>query len=324
MKLVIRTEASNTIGLGHFMRCFALAEAAREQGVAVTFIVNADAPVTERAQAIGARLVTAPSPGSDAGVMAAEIAPEDWVIVDTYAADTDYLTHLSARARLAVIDDLDVLNRFDCHVLINPAPAAPRESYAAKSKAKLLLGPDYALVRGEFRRPVATGDVITLTFGGSDPTGLTETVAECLHAALPGVTIRAIAGPANRHIPELQALAQRLDRLDLIVSPPSMTDALAGSALVVTAAGGSVNELAAVGVPAVAMVVYDNQASWLDACPFPAIDARKGPPEGFAAEVAALMADPVRRQAIAAAAHRIVDGQGVFRILDALRAIKLP
>jgi len=320
MKLVIRTEASNTIGLGHFMRCFALAEAAREQGIDVTFIVNADAPVTERAEAIGARVVAAPPLGADAKVMDAEVCADDWVIVDTYAADADYLTHLSARTKMAVIDDLDVLDRFDCHVLINPTPAAPRESYAAKSRAKLLLGPDYALVRGEFRHPVATGEVITLTFGGSDPTGLTETVAERLHAALPGVTIRAVAGPANRHITELRALAQRLDRLDLVVSPPSMAEALSGSALVVTAAGGSINELAALGLPALAMIVYDNQAAWLDACPFPAIDARKGIPADFTTQVAALVADPGRRQAIAMAAHRIVDGQGVFRIIDVLRA----
>jgi UDP-2,4-diacetamido-2,4,6-trideoxy-beta-L-altropyranose hydrolase len=319
MKLVIRTEASNTIGLGHFMRCFALAEAAREQGLAVTFIVNADAPGLERAAAIGARLVMAPPPGQDAEVMDAQVAADDWVIVDTYAADAEYLTKLSAQTRVAVIDDLDALERFDCQVLINPTPAAPKESYAAKSSAKLLLGPDYALVRSEFRQSIVTGDAVTLTFGGSDPTGLTETVAEQLHVALPGVTIRAIAGPANRHIPELQALARRLDRLDLIVNPPSMVEALSGSALVVAAAGGSVNELAALGVPALALVVYDNQATWLDACPFPVVDARKGIPEDLAAGIAALMADSARRRAIAETAHGIVDGQGVFRILEHLR-----
>lgn len=321
MKLVIRTEASTLIGLGHFMRCFALAEAAREQSLAVTFVVNADAPVMDRAHAIGARVVTAPSLGDDAAVMDAEIAPDDWVIVDTYAADASYLTALSARARLAVIDDLDVLERFDCRVLINPTPAAPRDSYSAKSKGKLLLGPDYALVRDEFRRPVATGDhCVTLTFGGSDPTGLTGAVAEQLHTTLPGTAIRAIAGPANRHVADLRALETRLERLQLIVDTPSMADALADSALVVTAAGGSVNELAALGLPALAVVVYGNQATWLYACPFPAIDARAGIPKAFAADVAALMADGDRRAAIAQAAHQIVDGQGVFRILDTLRA----
>jgi UDP-2,4-diacetamido-2,4,6-trideoxy-beta-L-altropyranose hydrolase len=319
MKLVIRTEASNTIGLGHFMRCFALAEAAREQGVAVTFVVNADAPVLERATAIGARVVAAPSLGQDAEVMDAQVAADDWVIVDSYAADAVYLTRLSARAKVAVVDDLDGLERFDCRVLINPTPAAPRDSYAAKSGAKLLLGPDYALVRSEFRRAIATGNVITLTFGGSDPTGLTQAVAEQLHAALPGVAIRAIAGPANRHIGELQVLARRFDRLDLIVNPPSMVEALSDSGLVVTAAGGSVNELAALGVPAVALVVYDNQAAWLDACPFPAIDARAGIPADFPNLITALMDDPARRRTIARTAHGVVDGQGVFRILDALR-----
>ncbi|MBW8734478.1 MAG: UDP-2,4-diacetamido-2,4,6-trideoxy-beta-L-altropyranose hydrolase [Asticcacaulis sp.] len=320
MKLVIRTEASTTMGLGHFMRCFALAEAAREQGLAVTFVVNADAPVA-RALAIGARVVTAPSPGQDFDVLGAEVGPDDWLVIDTYAAAADYLTALSKRCRVAVIDDLNALDRFDCRVLINPTPSAPKDSYAAKSPAQLLLGPDYALVRGEFRRaaPPAGEQCITLTFGGSDPTGLTAVVARQLHTALPEVVIRAIAGPANRHIAQLQALTGRLDRLQVLLDPPSMADALSGSTLVVTAAGGSINEIASLGLPALAMVVYDNQMAWLDACPFPAIDARAGIPATFAADVAALLTDAARRQSIAAAAHRVVDGQGVFRILDVLR-----
>lgn len=321
MKLVIRTEASTTIGLGHFMRCFALAEAACEQGLAVTFVVNADAPVAARARAIGARVVTAPSPGQDFDVLDTEVGPDDWLIVDSYEATEDYLTALSKRSRVAVIDDLNVLDRFDCNVLINPTPSAPKDSYAAKSRARLLLGPDYALVRGEFRHAAAVGDhCVTLTFGGSDPTGLTAIIAQQLHAALPDATIRAIAGPANRHIAELLALSQRLERMQLLIDPPSMAEALSNSGLVVTAAGGSVNEIASMGLPAVALVVYDNQIAWLDACPFPAIDARAGIPVGFAAEVAVLMADPLCRDAIAQAAHKIVDGQGVFRILDVLCA----
>ncbi|MGN6208071.1 UDP-2,4-diacetamido-2,4,6-trideoxy-beta-L-altropyranose hydrolase [Asticcacaulis sp.] len=327
MRLFIRTEASSQIGMGHFMRCFAIAQEARAQGIEVTFLLNElGAAVSARLVQIGAKGVAIDGAlGSTADFMArgaVGLMGEDWVLIDSYAASEDYISLQRKAARVAVIDDLNALEQFDCDLLINPAQAARPVEYERKTKARLLLGPDYALIRREFLEAgSAGGAAITVMFGGSDPTQLTARCAEAVHAALLDIDIRLIAGPANQHTDDLVRLAQNREHIQVFASPESVADVLAGSALVITAAGGSVGEVAAMGLPALVLVVYDNQAAALKACPFPVIDARAGLPDDLGARVKTLMDDPAARADIARKGHAVVDGLGPKRIVEALRRV---
>jgi UDP-2,4-diacetamido-2,4,6-trideoxy-beta-L-altropyranose hydrolase len=321
MRLFIRTEASSAIGMGHVMRCFAIAEEARLQGLPVTFLLNALDDVRERLEAIGADGVILPPLGSGEDLVALSelgLTQRDGLVVDSYAADEAYIAALSLMTRVCVIDDLNLLPAFDCELIVNAAEAAQQMDYARKTRAKLLLGADYALIRQEFRtvKPRA-GEVVTLMFGGSDPQNLSAQAARLILAQ--GLRVRIIAGPANRHIAALQAMAD--DRLEVVVAPPSVAEALADSKLVVTAAGGSVGEVAAMGLPALVLVVYDNQAAALSACPYPVIDARQGLPDDLGARVKALLADPAALRANAERAHTLVDGLGARRIIEAMRHV---
>jgi UDP-2,4-diacetamido-2,4,6-trideoxy-beta-L-altropyranose hydrolase len=323
-RLFIRTEASPRIGLGHFMRCFAIAEEARGRGVDVTFLLNAlSPPVIDRLEAIGASGIGIDGPlGAAADFMALgsqNLTRTDWLLIDSYAATADYIALQKNAARVAVIDDLNALERFYCDLIINPAQAARVVDYERKTQAKLLLGADYALIRREFRAnrlASVRGNAIAVMFGGSDPNRLTGGCAGQIMAALPEATIDVIAGPAHVHTDELHVLAEANPNMRLHVDPPSVAQVLAQSDLVITAAGGSVGEVAAMGLPALVLVVYDNQAAALKACPFPVIDARKGLPADLGAQVKALMDDPVRRTYIAASAHAVVDGHGPRRIVE--------
>jgi len=329
MRLFIRTEASSQIGMGHFMRCFAIAEDARAQGIEVTFLLNelGDAVSSRLGQigATGIAIAGALGGGGDFMAMnALRLSRDDWMLIDSYAATEDYIALQKNTARVAVIDDLNALERFDCDLLINPAQAARAADYERKTRARLLLGANYALIRKEFldgTTTVAQKAAVTIMFGGSDPSQLTGRCAELLHAALPGVELRLIAGPANRHTARLAELARNREHIRLFNVPERVADVLAGSALVITAAGGSVGEVAALGLPALVLVVYDNQAAALRACPFPVIDARGGLPEDLGARVKALMDDPEQRAGIARKAHAIVDGLGPKRIVEAMRHV---
>ena len=323
MTLYIRTQASSHIGMGHFMRCFAIAEAARARGMTVTFLLDVvDEAATSRLAEIGAlgramRTAVA-GPGDLEGV---EFRPDDWLVIDSYAATADYIAGLKGRVRTAVIDDLNALPAYDCDLVINPAMAAPCMGYAAKASGRLLLGAAYALIRREFTRaypPPAEGRSVAVMFGGADPGELTGRCTAMLHDSLPGAEIRVIAGPANIHVAALAALEKRLQNMRLYRSPPNLGEVLAGSELVITAAGGSVGEVAALGLPAQVLVVYDNQVAALEACPFPVIDCRQGLPGDLGARVATLLDDAGKRAAIAAAAQRLVDGKGTARIIEAM------
>ena len=326
MRLFIRTEASTAIGMGHFMRCFAIAEEARAQGWEVTFLLNEirDA-VAARIESIGAhgREVAGPLgyEGDFAILHELGVARPDWILVDSYQATEAFIHVLSNAAHVAVMDDLCLLDTYDGDLIINAAEAALAMPYARKSRAKCLLGAAYAQIRREFRHPampLVGGPSVTIMFGGSDPRNLTGQCADILHDVLPGVSIKVIAGPANVHGDALAALAQAKERLHLFLAPDSVARVLAGSDLVVTAAGGSVGEVAAMGLPALVLVVVDNQAAALTACPYPVLDARAGLPEALGLDVTVLMADDELRRALAANAHAVVDGLGAQRIVEAM------
>ncbi len=247
---------------------------------------------------------------------------QDWLVIDSYQATEEYIRSQSRAARVLVVDDLCALAAYDCDMIVNPAMAASEMLYDRKSTAKVLLGADYALIRAEFRTAgiaVRSGSRLSIMFGGSDPTGLTGRCAEILHEAVPVSQIRLIVGPANVYTDGLMTLAQKLERLEVCVSPESVAQALSGSDLVITAAGGTVGEVASMGLPALVLVVYDNQAAALRGCPYPVIDSRGGLPADLGGRIRALMADPAERQRLAETAHRSVDGKGSQRILEAMK-----
>ena len=323
-RLFIRTEASAQIGMGHFMRCFAVAEHARRRGIDVIFLTSEEIPaIDHRAAAIGAAVQVIRAPlGQDADAIAVcGMDAEDWLMVDSYKATSTYYSQLHALARLTVVDDLNAFDSYDCDLLINAADAAFDMGYGGKTRAGLLLGADYAMIRNEFltqRLPDRSDPTIVVMFGGSDPGGLTVVVAERLHHAFPDTEIRIVAGPANAHIGLLRDTARDLPNVRLFVDPASVADVLAGARLVITAAGGSVGEVAAMALPALVLVVYDNQVAALHACPFPVIDVRKGLPDALEQVIAGLLDDKQGLKDIATQGHAIVDGKGAQRIVEAM------
>ena len=322
-RLLVRTEASNAVGMGHFMRCFAIAEEARGRGIEVRFLLSVMSdPVVDRCRRIGATArATGTLPGEDAAIVANLLSPDDWLLIDSYAATADYVSTLHKASRVAVIDDLAALDHYDCDLIVNAAQSASQSTYRTRTQAKLLLGAPYALIRREFRNFPASPAIapsVGVMFGGSDPRRLTGGCATMLRAALPGVTLKIIAGPAHIHTDELRALAEADPLMELHVDPPSVAQVLAGCDLVLTAAGGSVGEMAAMGLAALVLVLYDNQKAALAQCPFPVIDARDALPDDLGARARALIDDPAKRQAIAASAHKIVDGKGAQRIVETM------
>ncbi len=324
-RLFVRTEASNAVGMGHFMRCYAIAEEARARGIEVIFLLSAISDlVAARCRRIGAEVrATGALPSDDGDIVAAMLSASDWLLIDSYQATADYIAALHKAAHVGVVDDLTALPRYDCDLIVNAAQAASIEVYRARSSARLLMGADYALIRREFRQPVtsASAPSVAVMFGGSDPRQLTGGCAQLLRAAMPDVPLTIIAGPAHIHTDELRALAEADPLMTLHVDPPSVAEVLAGASLVITAAGGSVGEMAAMGLAALVLVLYDNQAAALQACPFPVIDARADLPADLGARVKTLLDDPAILKAIADKAHRIVDGKGAQRIVEAMFSV---
>jgi len=264
--LVLRCDGSTRVGLGHLIRCLALAQAAAARGAQPRFLVRADEGALAVVTGAGFPVEVLAPDAPDAPAVLAAATPGSWVVLDGYELPADLGTELRRQCRhvLRVIDghaagEADLFVNANLHA---PPPPSPRH----------LFGPRFALLRPEFaaaraaermQRPGPLG--LLVMFGGSDVAGLTARVLAWLgqHAErLPALVITAVLGPAASAAAataaRLAAVACRVPSR-VLVAPPAMAEVMAEADLAITAAGGSVLELCALGVPALAVTVADNQ-----------------------------------------------------------------
>jgi UDP-2,4-diacetamido-2,4,6-trideoxy-beta-L-altropyranose hydrolase len=316
-RLLIRADASASIGLGHVGRALALAEElglrlgerplllARRDDVLAGFLAGRDvhwSKIDGRGYAV-AEVVDRVSPGTI-------------VVSDSYDLDEAALDSLAAvGARHVVVDDFGRLQRWPIELVINPNAG---EALPYPGAARVLSGPRYALLRREIRiaaearrTPGAPVRVVLVSLGGGRWQDCGVELLEAVARELPGLTIRATI-PAQLAPPGVEPIDPRL-----------LHEQLAAADLALLSGGVLKYEAAACGLPALLVALVPHQVQVADA--FAATGAARalGALEGLdfaavAGELAALAGDGDTRAAMTAAARATVDGQGVRRVADAL------
>jgi UDP-2,4-diacetamido-2,4,6-trideoxy-beta-L-altropyranose hydrolase len=302
--ILIRADATPAIGLGHAMRCLALAQAHRDAGGEVVFaMADPPEPFAQRLRGDGCGLRAA-----DETVALARDAA--WVVLDGYHFDAAYERELRAVARLLVVDD---------HESEHDADLILRQGLGARGGDRVLAGARYALLRREFRtwdappRPIA-GDIrrVLVTLGGGDPGPVVETVLEAV--ARPGRAVQWITGPLN---PRRAAPPG----VDVVVDAADMPARMHWADLAVTAAGSTSWELARVGTPQIAIELAANQTPVARALAEHGIAVRAGRHTDLdgarlAATIDGLTAP--RREEMRRRGRATIDGQGAVRVLEAM------
>ncbi len=320
--VALRADAGAAVGLGHARRCLALAAAIAPWGDC-HLLLRGEPAAAARA---GVPMV-AVGPGWSETLGAARSLGASALVVDSYAVGAADLT--AARAAGLVVVVIDDSGRFPipADVVVNPAsgPTAP----AMADGTAYLLGPRFALLAPEFAQAAprpGRADVgrILVALGGTARASLIGTVVRAVHEARPGAALDVVVGPVGDGRDLVAAAVDGIDGVTLRPSPATLLPLMEAADLAVTAGGVTLLELAAAGVPAVAVSLAPNQDGNL---------------EGFTARGAVLWAgrlgdgaladrigaavrglgDPARRRAIAEAARALVDGAGAARVAACLR-----
>ncbi len=275
---------------------------------------------------------------------AAEKLGAAWVLVDGYPFRAAWQTIVSARLPLVSIDDLASFPQVaDVVVNQNVGFEAHRYGHAPGGRGRVLAGAPFVLLRTELRRPAATPPRddrlkaapprrILVTFGGADLGGWTVPVTRALLDRMPrDVLIDALIGPgasaaAAAALTELAAatvaLAAARPRLTIRHNLATIAPWMDGASLAVCAAGSTCWELLARGVVPVAVPLAANQRAVADglrrhhAGLVPGWHADINA-DAVAAAAAGLLADPTRLAQLATAGARLIDGRGVWRVIDA-------
>lgn len=336
--LCIRADASPSMGIGHVMRCLALGQAWQDRGGMVTVVTAPGQPALQsrfvREGFAVHELKALPGTVADAVETLATAVAASWLVVDGYQFRTDYLLALKAgKSRVLAVDDLGTIDLEPADLVLNQNMQAAADLYAGHVAAsRLLLGSSFALLRREFLqergRAAAPRDGaarnVVITLGGSDPANVSGRVLELLGSVRDlRLQVTVIVGPANPHLPSLQATAARLQPahdVTLVPDPPDLPAVLARADVAVSAAGSSCWELACLKVPMLLIVTADNQrpSAVALAAANMAIVAGGELADDLVPALRTLLEDPAVRRRLSHNAAQLIDGRGAGRVAERL------
>ena len=262
---VLRADASDLIGVGHVMRSLALGEALLDVGFDVMLAtVGLPAGMREEAHKCGITVVDllcVPFGSDDA--LATLSLNGAVLVIDGYKFEREFFEILENQAtHFAVIDDNVETKALAPSVVINQNPHATAEMYAHLSgEPQLLLGLQYALLRREVRaaakqaKSTIAGKVF-VAMGGSDFLQLTSPIVDGLKDL--DIEICVAIGPTNSQRQQIEETVKSIPQARVILQADYITE-LASSSLAILAAGSSLWEAAALGVPSIGLIVADNQ-----------------------------------------------------------------
>lgn len=257
MNFIFRCDASNTIGTGHVRRCLALANELSKQGNDIQFMSD---------KTLAGHLCTEIE-GNGFPVLATDITniPKntDCIIIDHYGIDAVWERQARQSAKKIMVID-DIANRpHDCDILLDQN-YYPNMHERYKSLVPMhtiqLLGPQYALLRPEFRdkayKRQRDGSVKTLfiNYGGKDPHQYTlKTLQQLENTAL---TIHVVMGARDE---DVLSLCQKYPNWHYHENVSSMAEIMMKCDIAIGAGGSSLWERASLGLPSFILSLADNQ-----------------------------------------------------------------
>ena len=322
-KALFRLDSGGKFGLGHVMRSKALADALLKIGIDSTFavrIVHSDDAVNPH------KVIIIHS--EDDFLSLAKVY--DVIIIDHYDYTTELFLKLSKleQTHLVILDD--ECNRGNLYAdliinSVNQAKSLPYQSVAPK--AQLLLGSDYILLNQAFTQMQCLDyekrDLIVITFGGSDVTGLTLPVLIAIkNTSLTHFKIIVITGAGCQNNEQIKTYCHQ-HSFAHYHNVKNMAEIFSKARFAISAAGSTTFELAYCGVPAVFAVVADNQLlsiteqsqhGWCEM-----VDCRRQNKVEELVQKAEQMIHSPQLKTLSQKVQLLVDGQGAERIASEIK-----
>lgn len=275
-RVLFRADGNVTLGLGHVIRCQALAQALQPLFVGTFVLRNPTLDLRQQLASIGLEVVTIPEsvlPGLvEAQWLADYLLPSDIVVLDGYHFTSDYQQVIAARCpTLVCLDDLITPPTWAA-VVLNQAGSVSPAAYTAVPLAHLCIGPAYALLRPPFwQKPIASQSAnpprLFLNMGGADPGNQTLALLPRLQHQFSSYQIEVVTGAAYPHRVALAAYQQKQGpqvHLHHNLSAAELASLLRTCQVFVCPPSGVAYECCAVGGAVLLHLTADNQAAMCD------------------------------------------------------------
>lgn len=339
MRVLLRADASVSIGSGHIMRSLTLAKALKQQGAECEFICRqSEGNLIAWLQNQGLKVITLPADinteQDDADYSLTHLTQRyQLLVVDHYQLAETYCQRMRSHCdKILVIDDL-ANRRHDCDMLLdqNLLPEADnRYQYLLPIHCQQLLGPRYALLRDEFylgSKHIRPGHIL-IGFGGSDEHNLTKLALDAINKLKPmKITADIVIGANNPWRAALEQQIACLPNVQLHVQSNHMATLMRRARLMLGAGGATHWERCICGLPGLVVTVAENQQATtaylneLGACVWLG-QAAEMSAEFFAEQLCYYLSQPALLDEIGLRAKNLVpDNAGTPLVIEHIMAI---
>lgn len=247
---MVRCYGDSKTGLGHLIRSLALSRALAAKGAECVFLVEEN---------IARTLIEL---DAKAEVISRWPEKADFILYDMPWIEGEWLDAARARypdARMVGLDFFDYA-RQSMDLVINLYDHGPKEQKKQNARTRFLTGPQYAIIRDEFKpfrkNTIDVRDTIEkalVTFGSADPQRFSLAILDAFDA-LPQAAISVVCGIRFDHAGMLRdELLKRGNRFRFLQAPVDMPSLMAEADLVVCGGGTTMLEAAFLGAPAVVL-----------------------------------------------------------------------
>ncbi len=267
-KIAIRADGGSDIGLGHLIRCFALAEMLKNDFKIEFYCIRIPEDILSDiiASNYQVHLIKQNS------AMKSLIDVSTLIILDGYHFSSEYQLELKvAGYKLVCIDDL-FDKEFYADLIINHAPMMVKSKYLYQNYTDFAIGVDYALLRPAFlnaalkNRIVNKLDAVLICFGGSDNKNFSLHVLNACILNNNFKQIFVVTGAAYQHMDILNELVERDIRIKHYhaLNETEMLSIMNDSDIAIVPSSGILYEVLAAGCLVAAGYYVENQKGIYD------------------------------------------------------------
>lgn len=331
--LYIRADGNEKLGIGHLMRCFVIAREWRMREAACCFLVS-DETSAQLVREQGFEAVTLNSRWDnldqelDGLKELLEKRGAEILLLDSYYYSENYVRTLGEICTVAALGDR-ANNDCPADIVINyNIYAEENVVQQPESRTVRLLGTKYFPLRTEFfgKRVTVqrTVDRIYLSAGGTDQFKVLLPLAKKLLAK--GYEVEAVTGRFNEQLLWLEQLEKENNKFHLHVDAKCVSAIMKNCQIAISAAGITLYELCAMGIPTITFAFADNQIKGAEAMCSRNIMLGVGDIRGQLPQKIDQIIEKVRaldeqlelRQEFSRRMQDCVDGKGASRISDVL------
>lgn len=224
MNIIFRVDSSSKIGIGHLMRCLALAEQYQNDNVIFAFkILNGHASQKIIDRGYKGVILNTNSPCELSKQI--KLLQADLIVFDHYGIDYNFEKIIKDKTNIKILSFDDNYKQHHCDILLNHNIYADKYKYKGlvPESCEVRCGKKYTLIRREFKkitirkRPIHTKKtIIFVSMGGTDHSNISLSILKVL-SEFDNIEVNLALTNSNQNLKELQNFVKQLQYVNICI-----------------------------------------------------------------------------------------------------------